>query len=338
MKLHSQKLAGFVVVSLFISCDAFAQQSTKLRENSSQDPVAWLNMIAKAVKATDFSGTYIHQYGRKVDTARITHVVDESGEQEKLETLDGPPREVLRKNDDITCVIPQTKTIKMYRKNVRKIFPGLVSDVPSIIENYFAKLGGIERVAGFDCQQILLNPKDSFRFAHRFCAELNSGLLLRASMLNDKSDVLEQFVFTQIAIASPSAPISRDLVKSNYADSNKKPGWKVDDTGLQEVKSNESEWYLKGAPSGFKKIIEVRRAMSGKTDPVIQQIYSDGLASVSVFIESGTDKQQGLIRQGIYNLYVRSLDSSPFTVKVLGEVPNISLRQIGNSITNKNAP
>lgn len=326
----TRKLAGFVVVSFFISSETFAQQPSKSQDPVSQDPLVWLNMIAKSVKETDFAGTYIHQYGNRVDTARITHVADDTGIHEKLETLDGERREIIRKNDEIACYIPESKTIKMDRKKVRRFFPGLITNVPSIVENYIAKLGTIDRVAGFDCQQIILNPKDNFRFAHRFCAELNSGLLLRASMLTEKAEILEQFVFTQIALGIAIHP---DQVKSSYLD--KKGTWQVDKTGLAESKLGDTGWYVKALPPGFKKMVEVKRTMTGKSDPVIQQIYSDGLASISVFIEAGTDKQTGIIQQGNYTLYVRPLESRPFTVKVLGEVPNVSLQQIANSVATK---
>lgn len=331
--LGSKKLASFVVAGIFISSETFAQQPSKSQEGMSQDPLVWLNMIARSVKEADFTGIYIHQYGHKVDTARITHLSDESGEQEKLETLDGLSREIIRKNEEVTCYIPEAKLVRIDRKKDRKFFPGLISNVSSILENYIAKLGGVDRVAGFDCQQILLNPKDNLRFAHRFCAELNSGLLLRATMLTDKSEIIEQFVFTQISLATPTTPIHPDQLKPTY--STKNTGWQVEKAPFNDSKPD-SGWYVKSLPPGFKKLTEVKRTMSGKTDPVVQQIYSDGLASVSVFIESGTDKQSGMIQQGSYTIFVRPLqESKPFTVKVLGEVPNVSLQRIGNSVADK---
>lgn len=313
--------------------EALCAESSKSQEASSQDAVGWLNRIASSAAEKTFSGIYIHQYGSRMETSRVTHVVDESGEQEKLETLDGPLREIIRKNDEITCYIPDAKLMRIDRKRARKFFPALLSNVPNIVENYSAKLGSVDRVAGFDCQVVILEPKDNLRFGHQFCAETNTGLLLRATMLSDKTDVLEQFAFTQLAIGTS---INRDLLKPSYSD--KKGGWQTDKSALKEARQLDSGWNVKLLPSGFKKILEVKRSMSGHSEPVIQQIYSDGLASVSVFIEStkpGDKVHTGLIQQGNYNLYVRPLDDQSYSVKVLGEVPRMALQQIGNSLVNQ---
>ncbi|MES2355464.1 MAG: MucB/RseB C-terminal domain-containing protein [Pseudomonadota bacterium] len=316
--------------------EAVSQESQNCpSENRPQDGIAWLNRIAKSTIETAFSGTYIHHYGPRMETSRITHIADEAGEQEKLETLDGPLREIIRKNDELICYFPDAKLMKLDRKRARKFFPALISDVAAIKENYTAKLDGIDRVAGFDCQVVIVDPKDNLRFAHRFCAEVNSGLLLSATVLSERGDPVEQFAFTQVVIGNS---VSRDLLKSTYADNYKKNGWQTDKSALQEPRSTDSGWYVKSLPPGFKKIAEVKRNMPGRIEPVIQQVYSDGLASVSTFIETtqaGDKQHAGLLQQGSYNLYVRPLEDRSFTVKVLGEVPRASLQQIGNSLTNR---
>ncbi|HVK54377.1 MAG TPA: MucB/RseB C-terminal domain-containing protein [Burkholderiales bacterium] len=325
-------LAFIVVVCAMPAGQALAQ-SAKGLETRPQDAAGWLNLMSTAATQAVYSGIYIHQYGGRMETSRITHIADESGEHEKLETLDGPPREIIRRNDEIICYMPDAKVIKLDRKRARKFFPGLLSNISNVTENYSAKLGEIDRVAGFDCQVVVLDPKDSYRFGHRFCAELNSGLMLRATMISDRTDVLEHFVFTQVGIGSP---INRDLLKPSYAD--KKTGWQTDRSALQEASGPDSGWYVKSLPAGFKKIVEVKRAMSGRADPVIQQIYSDGLASVSVFIETsqpGDSQRLGLVQQGGYTFYVRSIEDQPFSIKVLGEVPRNSLQQIGNSLVSR---
>lgn len=329
------KFAGWLVVLLPVALSAglAMAQSAKAPETRPQDPVGWLNKMIKSGAEATFSGSYIHQYGNRMETSRVTHMLDETGEHEKLETLDGRPREIIRKNDDIICYIPDAKLIKLDRKRARRFFPALVSNVSDITENYSARLGDIDRVAGYDCQVIVLDPKDGFRFGHRFCAELNSGLLLRATMVSEKMEILEQFAFTQLVMGSH---VNRDLLKPTWTD--KKGGWQTDNSALQDSLAVDSGWYVQSLPSGFKKILEVKRQMSGKPEPVIQQIYSDGLASVSVFIENaqpGEKPQAGLVQQGNYNLFIRSVPDQPFSVKVLGEVPRASLQQIGNSLASR---
>lgn len=329
------KFGGWIVVALTSALQAggaLAQGATA-PDAASQDAIAWLNKIVKSGAETTFSGTYIHQYGNRTETSRVTHVVDDAGEHEKLETLDGRPREIIRTNDEIICYIPDAKTMKVDRKRARKFFPALLSNVSDITENYSAKLGDVDRVAGFDCRIVLLDPKDGYRFGHRFCVELSSGLLLRATMVSDTKDVLEQFVFTQLAMGSQ---VNRELLKPTW--SGKDGAWQTDRSALSDAPRADSGWYVQSLPPGFKKVLEVKRHMSGVSEPVIQQIYSDGLASVSVFIENaqpGEKPKMGLVQQGNYNLFVRPVPDQPFNVKVLGEVPRESLRKIGNSLVSQ---
>jgi sigma-E factor negative regulatory protein RseB len=294
-----------------------------------QDAVGWLNLMAQAASQIAFSGTYVHQYGGRMESSRVIHAVDGSGEYEKLISLDGPPREIIRKNDDIVCYLPAAKLMKYDRKRARKFFPALLGSVPELLENYAPKLGPADRVAGFDCQWVFLESKDKLRFAHRFCAELASGLLLRSMMVSDKMEVLEQFGFTQLVIGSPITP---EQIKSDYAD--KKGTWQTDNSALQDSAKMDSGWSVKSLPAGFKKVWEMKRKMLGKSEPVVHQVYSDGLASVSVFIESPQNSAAALagpVHQGNYNFFFRSLQNHAITV--IGEVPQTALQLIGNSIT-----
>lgn len=294
-----------------------------------QDAVGWLNLMAEASGRTAFSGTYVHQIGGRMESSRITHAVDSSGEYEKLVSLDGPAREVIRRNDDIVCYLPAAKVMKYDRKRGRRYFPGLVGNVSGLLESYTPKLGQVDRVAGFDCQWVMLEPKDALRFAHRFCAELASGLLLRAVIVTDKMEVLEQFGFTQIAI---SPQITPEQIKSDYA--HNKGTWQADNSALQDAPKWDSGWSVKSLPSGFKKVWEAKRTMSGKPEPVVHQVYTDGLASVSVFIEPPANNPSpvsGLARQDNYNFFFRSLPDHGITV--IGEVPQAALQLIGNSLT-----
>lgn len=322
-------LSGWLVAMAVGALPAGAACADSVRP---QDALGWLNWMAKSPMETAFSGSYIHHYGSSMATSRVTHMVDQEGEHEKLEALDGPPREIIRTNDEIICYIPDTKVMKLDRKRARKFFPALLTHVSEITENYAAKLGGTERVAGLDCQVIVLEPKDRYRYGHRFCADVDSGLMLRATLLSGKQEILEQFAFTQLAIGSQ---VKREQLKSAFSD--RQSGWQTDRSALQDTKSEDSAWQVESPPPGFKKVLEVKRTMSGKPEPVIQQIYSDGLASVSVFIENsnpGDKLQAGLVQQGSYNLYIRPLPDQPFSIKVLGEVPRASLQQIGNSLVN----
>ena len=158
-------------------------------ENVNQDEAfAWLKKMASASRQQNYSGTIVYQHGNRVETSRVVHFVNPAGgEFEKLETLDGPAREVIRSNDQVICYLPNAKTVLIEdRSRSARNFPALLPEsVQGISDNYSIRKEGIDRVAGYDCQWIALLPRDNHRNGRRFCAELTSSLPLRAHTLND---------------------------------------------------------------------------------------------------------------------------------------------------------
>lgn len=315
-----------LLLSLFLAWPATLLADTPA---PSDDVLAWLQKIASAARQLNYSGTFVYQYGNHVETSRIVHAVDGSGEHEKLEIMDGLPREIIRNNDEVQCFLPESKTVKVEKRKVTKAFPALLPEYLSNLgENYVIKKGEQERIAGFDCQALLLQPKDGLRYGHRFWADINSGLLLKASVQDEKNDVVEQFAFTQLTIGGP---IDEEMLKPKYTA--KASGWRYDRAGQLGPMSTETGWSLKSPPAGFKKIMEVKRMISGKPAPISHIVYSDGLAAVSVFIEPlnpGAKPLNGLSKRGALNIYTKPVDE--YQITVLGETPAMTVMQIGNSV------
>jgi sigma-E factor negative regulatory protein RseB len=294
------------------------------------DPVAWLERIAKAARQLNYSGTFIYQHGDQVETSRITHYFDRSGEYEKLETLDGPKREIIRNNNEILTYDVERRVVKREKRTPRKNFPALLPDqLSSLTEYYQLRMGEHERIAGFDSQALVLQPKDGFRYGHKLWTDTATGLLLKARMLDENDHVIEQFVFTQLIIGSG---ITRESVRPSFPATE----WRREPVGPDSSKQGETGWMVKSQPIGFKKVMEIKRFKTGAQAPVAHLVYSDGLAAVSVFIEPLPTKrkfQEGLTHQGAVNIYTKPLPDQ--LVTVLGEAPAVTVMQIGNSVSFK---
>jgi sigma-E factor negative regulatory protein RseB len=294
-----------------------------------QDGLTWLSKMANASRRLNYSGTFVYQHADRIETSRIVHFVNPAGgEFEKLETLDGPAREVIRTNDQVTCYRPDTKTVIVEKRSARR-FPAVFPEqVIGVADNYAVIVAGIDRVAGFDCQVVVLEPKDQLRYGHQFCAEIGSGLPLRARTLNEKNQLLESFAFTEIRLGGR---FSRDQVKSKYA--SKSRDWKVDHSALvlSDVPAD-TGWALTREPAGFKKLTEMKRSIAGRSAVVSHIVYSDGLAAISVFIEPLPKPRPGksLSHQGAVNIYVRPLANHMVTV--LGETPAATVMQVADSL------
>ncbi len=303
-----------------------------------QDGLAWLKRMASASRQLNYGGTFVYRHGNQSETSRVSHYVNPAGgEMEKLETLDGPAREVIRTNDQVVCYLPANRTVIIEKRGKRR-FPAemLPERLTGVTENYAVRVGGKDRVAGYDCQVIVLEPRDQMRYGHHFCAEAASGLPLRARTFNEKKEPLESFAFTEVRIGGK---FNRDDVKSRWAAQSK--DWKVDHSAFPTAETaGNTGWVLTQQPAGFKKLTELKRSIAGRTTTVSHIVYSDGLAAVSVFIEPLPKARVGiahhLSHQGAVNIFTRPV--ADFMVTVLGEAPAATVMQIANSLEFRGAP
>jgi len=315
------------IVLVGLAGPLLAAESTPL--DVSHDGVALLKKMASASRRLNYSGTFVYQHSGQNETSRIVHFVNPAGgEFEKLETLDGPAREVIRTNDQVTCYLPDTKTVLIEKRSTRR-FPALLPEqLSGVADNYVVSVTGMDRVAGYDCRVVLLEPKDKLRYGHQFCAEAGSGLPLRSRTLSEKNQLLEAFAFTELRIGGS---FSRDQVRSRYAARSKE--WKVDHSALAitDVPAD-TGWSLTRQPTGFKKLTELKRSIAGRAGMVSHIVYSDGLAAVSVFIEPLPKARpaRSLSHQGAVNIYIRPI--ADHMVTVLGEAPAATVMQIANSL------
>jgi sigma-E factor negative regulatory protein RseB len=293
------------------------------------DGLGWLSKMASASRGLNYSGTFVYQHGDRIETSRIVHFVNTAGgEFEKLETLDGPAREVIRTNDEVKCYLPDAKTVIVERRGARR-FPALIPEqLSGVTDNYTVIVKGTDRVAGYECRVVLLEARDRLRYGHQFCAETGSGLPLRARTLGEKNQLLESFAFTDVKLGGR---FSRDQVKSKYSD--KSRSWKIDHSALvlKDVPAD-TGWILTREPPGFRKLTELKRSIAGRTGMVSHIVYSDGLAAISVFIEPlpKTRPVNSLTHQGAVNIYVRPV--ADHMVTVLGETPAATVMLVANGL------
>jgi len=293
------------------------------------DPQQWLERAAQSARTLTYTGTYVHTTDDRMSTSRVTHAVFGGDEHERIETLDGPLREFVRRNDELQCIMPEAKMVRLDRRTTARFFPSLLGSPEAIAQNYQVKLGGVERVLGLDCQWIRLEPRDALRFHQRVCAELASGLLLRARVLSDKNRVLENFTFTEVRIGPQ---VARSEIKGAFHQDQSK--WQTDTKPRDESKSVDTGWAVANPPAGFRKVMEMRRTMPGKPQPVSHLVFTDGLASISVFIEPaapGTKPVEATYDEGLYSVFVGSVGDH--VVTVLGEVPPAATQQVGRGVT-----
>jgi len=294
--------------------------------------VEWLDRISRSAKELPYTGVFVHQTADGASTSRITHLVDRQGvELEKLELMDGPLTEIIRHNDELTCYRPDSRTMSVDRRATGRFFPSLISgSAKSIADYYRVKLGNVERIAGLDCQWVILEPKDAMRYMQKLCAEIGTGLLLRAKLFNDRNQMVEQFMFTQLDVTSR---VARHSLKSRYEHSQ---GWQKQ-YAVRSVKDTDTGWQAGNLPAGFKKIMEMTRNLVGRPEPVSHLVYSDGVLSVSVFVESVQTVPNSVTsmvaEDGPTSFAMRAV--ADHQVTVMGEVPVAAVQTIADGVARR---
>ena len=311
---------GLIAASLLVAAPAFGE-----------DAGEWLQRAALAARSLNYVGTVANQHGGRIETSRLIHFSDAGGEYEKLTNLDGPAREVIRVNDQVRCYYTDAKLVRVEPRALHNVFPSLLpQQLATLAEYYNFRKAETARIAGLETQAYVFEPKDGMRYGHKFWADVSTGLLLKARLLNEKNETVEQFAFNDIQIG---AKLDRDMFNAPLlvppAD------WQVREAGHGEVSPQETGWIVKDLPPGFTKVVEGYRTLRGKPDKVAHLVFSDGLVAVSVFVEPtpSTPQPVGLSQQGGVNVYSRPLNEHLITV--LGEAPGATVRQIAYSVSHR---
>lgn len=290
------------------------------------DPtLALLQKIQGAARQLDYSGVFTYQQGPILQSTRIVHVVDGTGERERLEMLDGAPGEFLRHNDNIERLVPDHKIVVLETRRTDR-FPGLlITDGRNIPAHYSViKNKRPHRVAGRECVMIELMPKDHDRYGHRYCSDAKTDLLLKSQTLSPGGGVIDQISFTNLKVGESVQPSQLEPHWNTK-------GWKVLEAPMRPIDLAKMGWRIP-APAGFVDVTQVQRPMkAGKQ--VNQLVLSDGLAAISVFIEPFDKAHEqalpkGAVRKGALNIYGTRIGDHWFTV--VGEVPVRTLRDIAN--------
>ncbi len=291
----------------------------------------WMSKVTQAARTLSYTGTVMVRQGANFETFRLAHLYENGEEAEKLLSLDGPAREIVRTPQEVRYYFPDAKVVRIEPRTIRNVFPSLSPEQTANLAQYYEfKLVPGGRVAGRVTEMAVFDPKDGMRYGHRFWADPTTGLLLKSRLVNEKGDVIEEFAFTDVTI---NAKLDRDMLKPSWT--SVPSDWKVKQGGPGEVVLKETDWIVNKLPAGFTKIMEGFRTFPGRTEPSVHLVYSDGLVSISVFVEpfTVTQSQVGLTQTGGLAQYTARSDA--YRVVVVGEAPPATVRQIAQSVGRK---
>jgi sigma-E factor negative regulatory protein RseB len=297
---------------------------------STGEALQLLQKVTSAAQKLSYTGVFVYQTGSRSETSRITRLVEDGNEFERLEVLDGSPREVVRRNDEVSCFLPDNKLLIVERRSARQLFPTLMpGSLTGLTEHYVIRKGASGRVAGVTSRMVIIEPKDEYRFGHQFWIEPNSGLLLKANLIGDAGAVLETFAFTELRIGGA---VTKEMVQARMEPTGG-GDWQVQRVSSNELRADDGQWLFRNPLPGFRRISGMKRKLSPESPESTQLIFSDGLAAISIFLEplAGRVREEpSAFAVGAVNVYKRQV--ADYQVIVMGDVPAGALRFFGDGI------
>lgn len=282
------------LLALFFSANAGAAESIS--------PGQWLEKMSSALQEQNYQGVFIYRRAEDLAAMKVTHVADEQGAREMLETLTGEARREIR-------TTPPSNADG-------------VGHLAKIDHFYNLKLLGNDRAAGRVTQLISVTPMDEYRYGYRLWLDQETGLLLKSDLLDQKGEILEQVMFTSLELLQPEQIADAIDIKSGSAMPNS--------TTTPDLAISKNNWVVGTLPKGF---VLMSAQSDSPNSAFDHSVYSDGLASVSVFIErakSEGDAFVGVSRMGAVSAF-GSVDAG-YQITVVGDVPEVTVTTIGQSI------
>jgi sigma-E factor negative regulatory protein RseB len=313
-------------------CSVFA--NAVLAGQGSDDAQKSLDRMAKAAQTLNYDGTFVYRNGATMQSMRIIHRFGEEGERERLVALSGAAREVIRDRERVTCILPDRQSVVVAKSRQRQ-FPHskLFQSGSGFARYYTLRVAGGERIAGRHTQLVTVEPHDRFRYGYRLWMDQDSGLLLKSELVDEHAEIVEQLVYTNIALPEsiPDELLEPEISGAGYT-------WYGDekDDSASPGSTAEPGWLPTWLPNGFELLDQARDPILSSRDPVEHLLFSDGLASLSIFIErldTTSEPLDGLDNMGAMNAFGSMVDDLQITV--VGEVPAATVERVAASVSRR---
>lgn len=325
-------LLAFLLSGLTLQAQADQAATMPAQAASKERSISdWLLRMHEASRRRAYIGTLVVSSGGSMASSRVWHVCDGQQQMERVESLTGAPRSTFRRNDEVMTFSPQSRVVVAEKREALGLFPHLLKSVDAAIEQFYsASAQGSERVAGFEADVVQLQPRDSLRFGYRIWSEKRTGLVVKLQTLDAQGRVLEQVAFSELQL---DAPVSMDKLNRMMGNTE---GYKVETPALVKTTPGAEGWRLAQEVPGFRAMSCYRRP-SAAGGEAVQWVFSDGLASVSFFIEAYDPRRHGQEGQqaiGATQALVRRVQggNAAWWLTLVGEVPPQTLQAFAQAL------
>ena len=290
---------------------------------------AWLERLHEASRNRAYSGTFVVSADGEMAASRIWHICNGTQQLERIDSLTGLQRTTVRRNDEVLTLLPDAQLALRETRDALRLFPDFLRRPGQQIASYYqARNGGVDRVAGHEASLVEFVPRDDWRFAYRVWSEKQSGLVIKLQTLDARGEVLEQVAFTELQLDAPLRMASLERLMTPPK------GYRVKEPVVRKTTPEAEGWRLRTEVPGFQSVsCQVQVPASAGMPAMMQWVFSDGMASVSLFVETFDPQRhtkEKAVASGATHSLTRRLDGH--WVTALGEVPPKTLQALVSAL------
>lgn len=293
------------------------------------EPNEWLSRMGTAVQTTSYEGTVIRIQDGKAEALKVVHTVSDGVIREKVVAQEGNGIEIIRNGNEVHCILPDRQSVLVEEWDDQStLFSTLPSSEVRFGSEYDVSIVRKERVAGRQTILVAIRPHDGYRYGHRIWLDTETAFPLQTQLISEDGTALEQVKFADISL---NKTIDASALAPSYSTENFR--W-LTQPSRHVSHELETEWASTDMPQGFQTVSSHGEMMPGSDAVVTHIMYSDGLASVSVFIAPRDSAvSEGPSRVGGSNSYSVVIDGHRVTA--VGEVPAMTVEQIATTMARR---
>jgi sigma-E factor negative regulatory protein RseB len=305
-------------------------------QGAAADPAAaqWLERMNQALTTRNYDGIFSHWHGGRVEMLRIIHRLQDGVVSERLASLDGSGREFVRTGASLACYLPDKRTVLVEQRPPEQSLVGFPTVNDQTASFYDIREIDHTRVNRRDTHVIAVTPRDEYRYGYRLWIDDSTAMPLKTELCDAHGRVIEQIVFASLTLSA------------RIPDSAFRP--EVSTTGFQWLRNDAAPrptgaplaWNAMRLPPGFRLTVRSLQMLPGSTNAVDHVVFTDGFASVSVFIEQAPAAPGPPLPQsatvGSSSAFSTVIDGHKITA--VGEVPPATVQFIATQVKALEAP
>jgi sigma-E factor negative regulatory protein RseB len=300
-------------------------------------PRQWLVRMGQALVGLNYTGTLVHHRDNEVTSIRVVHRVENGVVTERISSMDEAGREIIRRGREVTCIFPDQREVRVEQLDddtgpASPLLRQLPGGRPFDDAHYKLSVTPGGRMADRETRLVLVRPTDRFRYGFRLWLDEATAMPLKVQIIDVDGSLEEQLLFTDLRFPTriPDSAVEPTALISGFTrrESSMRIATAVRGEGAA------GRWTARWLPPGFAlSASRLGKDAEATDEPLEQLVYSDGIATVSVFIERATDGQQrveGASRAGAANAFTRT--TAGHLVTAVGEVPEGTVELVAQGV------